>query len=692
MKKRGILSGLLVICLMLSIIHVPVFGAEEDSEGLKQAITTAKNIIIVPEEYTDFTNDATERETVNGKVRVWRLNWQEKEAGKGYVSASVGEDGFLYDYDKYSSDQNQDNLGKVTKEQAQNAAEEFIAKAIPADSKQMKVIDSNSSREGYNFTYQKFVNESQVNFFIVSISVNKDTGEVTSYNGGKPELKGIEYPDLEGIISQSDGEKAYIQNIGVSLKYYSNYDYKQKKLNIFAGYSIDDNSDKSIDAKTGQVVVSNYKDDDIIGFKDYSGSSNKADVMDVKEGFTKEESDEIENVSDLITKEKAESILREASDIIPAQAKVNDSSLRKDMITNEYKWRISFDGAYGEVNAKSGEVISMQCYNNADNTSGKNISKAEAQNIAQSFLNKIAPDKYAQTKYKDEDKFVLYDKVSGNEANYSLNYVRQVNGIEFSSNSLRVEVSGADGKVIGYNNKWYEDISFPDISQAMSKENAFNKIKEYSGFSLQYTMEDKTKVGLVYNFKNKYINYIIDPISGMKLDYTGKAYKEDKLPEYTDINGQSCEKTVKALLDNGYYIDGDKFNPNMNITQINFFKYLYSPVKNSYDSDDEFYDMLIQSGVIKSEEKSPNSLVSNQDAAKFIVRYLGYDKLAQQPEIFANPYTDNIADSYKGYAAICYGLNIIKGTNGNFYGTRNITNAEAATIIYNLISVDTNKF
>ena len=49
-------------------------------------------------------------------------------------------------------------------------------------------------------------------------------------------------------------EKAYIEKLGVDLKYYSYYDYKQKKMNVFAGYSINDNKNKAIDAKTGQVV------------------------------------------------------------------------------------------------------------------------------------------------------------------------------------------------------------------------------------------------------------------------------------------------------------------------------------------------------------------------------------------------------------------------------------------------------
>ena len=61
--------------------------------------------------------------------------------------------------------------------------------------------------------------------------------------------------------------------------------------------------------------------------------------------LTKEETDAINNVANLITKEKAESIIRETSDIITSDMKVNDASLNKNDINEKYVWNISFEGA-----------------------------------------------------------------------------------------------------------------------------------------------------------------------------------------------------------------------------------------------------------------------------------------------------------------------------------------------------------
>ncbi|WP_297418662.1 YcdB/YcdC domain-containing protein [Clostridium sp.] len=692
MKRKNYLSFILIISLLISAISIPALGAEEDSKGLEQAIVSAKKIITVPDNYTEFTHNLSERETNNGKIRVWSLNWAEKEGKNGFVSASIGEDGYMYEYNKYTGNENSNGLAKITKDQAQITAEEFLGKVIPQYAEKMKEVTNNdniSSGEEYYFTYKEFTNDVPVNFITVNIGVNKYSGEVTNFNGDNPEIKGVEYPSKEGIIESAAAEKAYIDKLGVNLKYYSYYDYKQKKMNIFAGYSLDNNRNSAIDAKTGQAI-SLFKENRFIDGKgDFAGKANSDNsLIKANEQLTKEETDAVNNLANLISKEKAESIIREGSDIITSDMKIKDESLNRNYINDEYIWSISFENAYGEVDAKTGEIISLHSYN-FDNASNSVLSKDQAKNLAENFLKKVAPDKFSQTKYEEVDNPILKIGVVQEGNISSFNYIRQVNGIDFPGNSLRIEVDKTKGKVVGYDNNWYNNVSFPDVSAAIGKEAAFNKIKDIAEFSLQYAMTDKNKIGLVYNFSSLNDDYIIDPISGSRLDYTGQVYKDNKLPEYTDISGHWCEKTVKELLDNGYYIEGDKFNPDMNITQINFFKYIYSATANNL-SDEELYNMLIQNGVIKEDEKDPKSFVTNQDAAKFVVRYLGYDKIAEHSEIFINPFKDDVQEQYKGYAAMCYGLNIIKGDkSGNFNGTRNITNAQAATIIYNLIKNNT---
>ena len=181
----------------------------------------------------------------------------------------------MYQYNEYSGDESNTGLAQVTKEEAQNSAEEFLEKVIITDVGEMKIIDKNQNAfqsETYDFTYEKFINNIPVNFYTVNISVNKYTGEVTSFNELNTDTNKFEYPTLEGIIEPSIAEKNYIDKVGVDLKYYSYYDYKQKKMNVFAGYSTNDNKYKAIDGKTGEAIaVSNQDKIFIISYVDGKG-------------------------------------------------------------------------------------------------------------------------------------------------------------------------------------------------------------------------------------------------------------------------------------------------------------------------------------------------------------------------------------------------------------------------------------
>jgi hypothetical protein len=141
------------------------------------------------------------------------------------------------------------------------------------------------------------------------------------------------------------------------------------------------------------------------------------------------------------------------------------------------------------------------------------------------------------------------------------------------------------------------------------------------------------------------------------------------------------------LVQNGYYLAGDQFHPDQKITQLSFFRYLYSNQYNGV-SDDDFYNALESMDILKKTEAAPASILTRQDAAKFMVRYLGLEKAAEHPAIFKSVFKDNIAASYQGYAALVNGLNIMKGDlNGRFNGTQQMTNGQAAVAIYQLLQV-----
>jgi hypothetical protein len=69
-----------------------------------------------------------------------------------------------------------------------------------------------------------------------------------------------------------------------------------------------------------------------------------------------------------------------------------------------------------------------------------------------------------------------------------------------------------------------------------------------------------------------------------------------------------------------------------------------------------------------------------------VIRYLGQQRIAEHSEIFADAFTDAVAADYRGYAAVCKAFGIMKGdAAGNFNGANNLTNAEAAVVIFNTL-------
>lgn len=681
MKRRKLISLLLTMSIIITSA-TSVFAAENNSSNLQKAIVSAKNIILVPDDYSEFSYNYNENIEDN-EMGGYTLDWSNKDGGN--ISVQIDTYGNILGYYKFDSKDEANGLAKISKEEAKSNAEKFMQKSVKFNQGLIKMIDdkSNLSEDNnYDFKYGQFVNNIPVSFNTINIRINKYTGEVTSLMRNNNNVKDYKFSSKGSIIGVEDAKKAYLDKVGLDLKYYSRYDYKNKKLNVFPAYSIKKDKIKGIDAKTSEVIEIYSKD--MITGRGFNTSAksmvedSEADGMG--NNLTKEEVNEIEKTAQLISKEKAEKVLRDNFDLLKSNDKVNYTSLSKsDYVDSKYVWSIHFENGNGSIDAKTGEILSFYYYNNEEMKN--NISYSDAKNTADNFLKGIAGEKYKQVKC-----------ISQEDENYegryhTFQYIRMVNGCEYVNNYLFVSVDKTTGKILNYENNWFTNIVFPNIDNVISKDEAFDKISNDIGFELQYDKIDKDKVSLIYNLNKLQEQYLLDPTTGIRIGYDGRIYKDNKLPTYTDINGHTYENIIKELLNNGYYIEGDSFNPNSYITQLNFFKYLYTPEMKYYD-EDELYEMLIANKIIKPEEKSPDHILTNGEIVKYIVRYLNYEPIAKNPQIFINPFKDDINNECKGYVAICYGLGIIKGdANGKFNEKDNITNAQTAQVIYNLLKI-----
>lgn len=685
MKK--LLSILVTISLILTSA-ISAFAEDTTAgKGLEKAILQVKSITTIPDDYKNFQYSSSSYKENGKNLTVWYLNWNSDDYSGG-ISASCEDGGYLINFNKFSNKQ-KEGLGTMSRESALKKAESFLAKVRPDTASKLKLMPNRNYNNGdtHYFNFKPYINDAIVNYVDINVEVDRYTGEVTGYNySGSSENLSI-LPDTTGVIGPEAAQKAYLEKIGVNLSYYSNFDYNKRTLTVFPAYSGANREGKAIDAKTGEAV---YLYNDYIYYNGMgdSGAMKAASNTVSESPLTQEELNAISELSGLITKEKAESTLRSTIPGLESGDKVLSTSLTKNYIEKDkYQWEIGFDGAYGVVNAKTGEVTSFYAYGEDSRTGYAGLTEEKARTKADDFIKKMAPEKFEQARFYENPNNRIYKLDSSNVTDYSFNYYRQVNGVDFIGNGFTVIVNKDSGKVTNYDCTWYDNVTFQSIENVITPEDAFKAVNTTGKMGLMYKKVKADEAALVYDFTIPANDYLIDPVSGAKLGYDGKAYKETAMPEYTDIKGHWAEAKILKLLENGYYLQGEKFNPGQKINQLNFLRYLYSPIQMYYD-DDSFYKMMINDKIIKKEEKAPTAAMTRQDAAKIIVRYLGQGKAAEHPEIFINPFKDKVSDAYKGYAAICYGLKIMQGDKkGRFNGTNQVTNAEAAVMIYNALQV-----
>ncbi|MBR6729359.1 MAG: S-layer homology domain-containing protein [Clostridia bacterium] len=162
-------------------------------------------------------------------------------------------------------------------------------------------------------------------------------------------------------------------------------------------------------------------------------------------------------------------------------------------------------------------------------------------------------------------------------------------------------------------------------------------------------------------------------------------------------------EAVTALSGKGI-ISGDEngsFNPHKNVTRAEYIKLMVLAAKLSLEAPDAgfadvadgdwfkpYLNAAYAAGLIQGDSNknaNPNAYITREDMA--VIMYRAYDMYAESEQ----PLTFTDADSISGYAknavAFLAGKSIVSGTgDGSFAPKKNSTRAEAAQIIYNMLS------
>ena len=128
---------------------------------------------------------------------------------------------------------------------------------------------------------------------------------------------------------------------------------------------------------------------------------------------------------------------------------------------------MEFELGYASVNAATSELTAFSLNMEYANKGGS-ITKERAKVLAEEFIKKVAPDKFAAIKYVDTNSLYPIPYLEADYGYHNVNFVRQANGIDFTSNTMNVTIDKTTGKVVSYNSEWYDKVTFPSIEKAVS--------------------------------------------------------------------------------------------------------------------------------------------------------------------------------------------------------------------------------
>ncbi|MGE4283662.1 MAG: S-layer homology domain-containing protein [Clostridia bacterium] len=718
MKRK---VALIMAVFMLTMCLAPTFAFAESDQGLENAIKSTKEKFTIPNNFTEFNYNIF---TENNKP-VWSLNWNSKEGLDGNMSVRIDNAGNILSYNYYKPYQyEQRKLPKFSKQDAKVKAEQFIKHIHPEIVSQLKYMENNQTtlmEPTYYFSYIRLVNGIPFSNDNVSIEVSRETGEVQSfYYHWTPNLT---FPNAEKAISVEEAQKAYKEKLGLRLVY--NYTYDDEVLNTYALYTPKYLSNYYIDALTGDKVnlAPFYYGGGRGGYPGDMGMYAKNESKADQAILSPEELNAVEEASKLISLQSAEKTARNFKSLeLTSDLKLTSSNLTRDWpIKQDFSWHLYFtkepqnnNNEYRHssirINAKTGEIKGF--YVNAPYNGDKKpvYDEAASKTAVEKFIKELQPAKFKEVEFDDtyNGNIIIYND-DEKPTQYSFRYVRKVNDALFPSNYINVTYDAVNGKIINYETEWY-DIEFASIDNVMSLDEIYNKMFTEIGLELQYKLKytdntakiiypgpssENAEVKLVYA-PNEKKPILLDANTGTVLNYDGKPYKENKPAEYTDIDGHFAQSQINVLAEYGIAFEGTKFKPEQDITQRDFLLLLsktlnyygvYPVSDDNKKETDELYRYLIREGIVKENEKTPESNITREDSIKFLIRALRYDKVADIKGIFNCTFKDvkNIHPDLVGYVAIAQGLKIISGNDGYFNPKNKLTRAEAAVLIYNYL-------
>jgi len=689
-------------------VQARVAQTQAQEVSMEKALVAVKSLIDIDDDvFTEFSYSSYFSNFETREGLVWSFSWS--DAANAHINAQATSDGVLLHFRKFQWDGKSFGFAEISKEAATTAANEFLKRANPGIYSFFKApasINTSIHNSEYTLHYSAEVNGHAFDAARITINVNKFTGVVSGYNTRNINPEGFRFESAENLITESAAIAAYVDKIGLSLEYRSVFDFENNKITVIPVYLFNSFSDRFISARTGEVVTYVYDagsvDDVALGAQNLAAREEMSEADAAggqRASITPAERAAIEQVAGFLTSEQALQRLLAAAEITDLDvASFTDQhiSLGRDFFDRErffydvnlYRfidWTETGDeltGVFGRVNAATGRVMSFTLhYNGTPMASGQGVvTEVRAREIVDTFLKRMAPEELARTKMEDfrAPEVVPFGFRGGN---YHFRFIRYENDVPFRDNGINVTFNQNIGKITSYSLEWFDNVTFPSVANVLTPQQALTAFVGFRGSTISYITTGGGNASIVYDFRSW---DTVDPFTGKAIDFMGTPMEQNfETPDYRDVSGHWSERYVNRLLDNGVFLWGGDFEPDKVMTEFEFLQFIML-VEGGPMPRSEMQHFLNWRGI--NIEASSERNLTRQAAARIIVEYLGFAKLAEQSRWFVYPFIDNVAEEYKGYITICYMLGIVSGDNNRrFNASNNVTRGHAAAMLHNLI-------
>lgn len=700
--------------------------------SLEQAIKIAKNNFSVPEKFTDFYSSYDS----NNDQQSWTLRWTDQQGIAGEFSVRVdavsGDIINMNLWDYQESGKNNVFTSKITQEEAQNIADDFVKKLLGDRMAQLQLMPEdqqvrplgNYEPVSYTVRYQRVLN--QVRFYgnEVTVQIAGNDGHIISYSQN---WSRINVPEPQNIITAEQAQQAFQESNCLKLQYGMFTPIRPLKFGAQGEAKLIylmDNSRGVIDAYTGKLLEIG-KGERIDSALEPGGMGNGkvADGSSPSTQITPEEQKEIELNAHLLSREEAIEVVRNLVGI-PENLSLRSASLSKDWLNVENSiWSFDWYDAtaekttekalagptddrtdtavnkpqfmYARVDAVTGELLNFRTGESFFENGEPKITHAEAQKLAEDFIKKASPERFKSMVLKGEngrDGKQPFEQSSID----SFSYQRIANGVAFPGNGINVNVNLCTGSLFSYDLTW-SNVILPDTKGVLSQADATGKYLTVFPLTLSYvriyTNGQPGEVRLVYlplakeNRLNAY--NALDAKTGELLDNQGQPLSQTLKPiRFTDIEGVEGASEIAVLGQAGLFGEfGNEFRPEQKVTAATVLRAMYLNrygINNSTKlTDAEIMAKAKELGWIK-EEADSNESIDRELLAKMLLRYISMDKFAEMEGIFAVDYqdADSISQDARGYVAIAVKADILKAERNRVYPHRAVSRAEAAVALY----------